>query len=89
MVASLAACEAVYLHGLLTELGFPPPAPTELRIDNSGAINLAPVLVSHAESAKQTQRGEFKIRELVANGTITPKYVKSEHNTADTFTKPL
>eukprot|EP00965_Chrysotila_dentata_P025961 861413-Pleurochrysis_carterae.AAC.1 len=41
MAGSLVACEAVYLRGLLTELGFPPSGPTELRMDNSGAINLA------------------------------------------------
>eukprot|EP00965_Chrysotila_dentata_P071120 2350528-Pleurochrysis_carterae.AAC.1 len=40
MAGSLASCEAVYLRGLLTGLGFPPPGPTELRMDNSSAINL-------------------------------------------------
>eukprot|EP00965_Chrysotila_dentata_P040025 1329648-Pleurochrysis_carterae.AAC.2 len=49
MAGSLAACEAVYLRGLLTELGFPPSGPTELRMDDSGAINLAHDPVSHTQ----------------------------------------
>ena len=44
--------------------------------------------MSHAKS-KHIHRRELKIRELVADGTIKPKYVKSEDNTADIFTKPL
>eukprot|EP00965_Chrysotila_dentata_P026944 894261-Pleurochrysis_carterae.AAC.1 len=63
MAGSLAACEAIYLRGLLTELGFPPPGPTELRMDNSGAINLAHDHMSHAKS-KHIHRRELKIREL-------------------------
>eukprot|EP00965_Chrysotila_dentata_P024651 816803-Pleurochrysis_carterae.AAC.1 len=69
MAGSLAACEAVYLRGSLTELGFPPPSPTELRMDNSGAINLAHDPVCNAK-AKHIDRRELKIRELVADGTI-------------------
>eukprot|EP00965_Chrysotila_dentata_P195167 6176841-Pleurochrysis_carterae.AAC.1 len=41
MAGSLAACQAVYLHALLTGLGFPSPGPTCLRMDNSGTMNLA------------------------------------------------
>eukprot|EP00965_Chrysotila_dentata_P149132 4925662-Pleurochrysis_carterae.AAC.2 len=41
MAGSLKACKAVYLRGLLTELVFPPSGPTRLRMDSSGAIDLA------------------------------------------------
>ena len=88
MAGSLAACEAVYLRSILTELGFPPPGPTELRMDNSGAINLAHDPVYHGRS-KHILRRELKIRELVADGVIKPKYVKGPDNTADIFTKSL
>eukprot|EP00965_Chrysotila_dentata_P175247 5784695-Pleurochrysis_carterae.AAC.1 len=89
MAGSLAACEAIYLRrGLLTELGFPPSGLTELRMENSGAINLAHDPVSHAKS-KHIHRRELKIRELVADGAVKPNYVKSEDNTTDIFTKPL
>eukprot|EP00965_Chrysotila_dentata_P029317 974108-Pleurochrysis_carterae.AAC.8 len=70
MAGSLAACKAVYLRGLQTELGFPSPGPTKLRMDNSGApIDLAHDPVSKARS-KHIHRRELKIRELVADGTI-------------------
>eukprot|EP00965_Chrysotila_dentata_P211851 6186679-Pleurochrysis_carterae.AAC.3 len=88
MAGSLAACVAIYLRGLLTELIFPPPGTTKLRMDNSGAINLGHDPVSHAKS-KHIHRRELKILELVADGVVKPKYVKSEDNTADIFTKPL
>eukprot|EP00965_Chrysotila_dentata_P137785 4558515-Pleurochrysis_carterae.AAC.1 len=88
MAGSLAACEAVYLGGLLTELGFPPPGPTELLMDNSGAINLAHAPVSNARS-KHIHRRELKVPELVPDGTIKPKYVKSVDSTADIFIQPL
>eukprot|EP00965_Chrysotila_dentata_P032179 1073439-Pleurochrysis_carterae.AAC.1 len=71
MAGSLAAWEAVYLRGSLTELGFPPPGPTELRMDNSCAFNLAHDPISHAKS-KHIHRRELKIRELVPDGTIKP-----------------
>eukprot|EP00965_Chrysotila_dentata_P074604 2464215-Pleurochrysis_carterae.AAC.2 len=89
IASSLAACEAVYMRGLLTNLGFPLPGPTELRKDKCSAINLAQDLLSHAKSTKHIHHRELKIRELVADGTFKPKYVKSEDNTADIFTKPL
>eukprot|EP00965_Chrysotila_dentata_P125553 4151163-Pleurochrysis_carterae.AAC.1 len=54
MAGSLAACEAVYLRGLLTELGFPPPGPTELRMYNSGAINLPHDPVSQGTPSQST-----------------------------------
>eukprot|EP00965_Chrysotila_dentata_P261777 6214364-Pleurochrysis_carterae.AAC.9 len=57
-------------------------------MDNFGAINLAHAPVSHARS-KRIHRPELKIRQLVADGTIKPKYVKSEDYTADIFTKLL
>eukprot|EP00965_Chrysotila_dentata_P104563 3453046-Pleurochrysis_carterae.AAC.1 len=90
MAGSLAACEAVYMRGLLTKLGFPPPGLTELRMDNSGAINLAHDPVSHSKTKHIHRRKQLKIRELVADGTITePKYVESDDSTADIFIKPL
>ena len=88
MAGSLAACEAVFLRGLLTELGHAPPGPTVLRMDNSGAIDLAHDPVTHAKS-KHIARRELKIRELVAEQVLAPVMVSSEKNVADIFTKPL
>eukprot|EP00965_Chrysotila_dentata_P058439 1938234-Pleurochrysis_carterae.AAC.2 len=77
MAGSLAACKAVYLRGLLTEWGFAPPGPTELHVEDFGAINLAHDSLSHAKS-KHIHRREHKICGFVADGTIKPKYVKSQ-----------
>eukprot|EP00965_Chrysotila_dentata_P166266 5489172-Pleurochrysis_carterae.AAC.1 len=89
IAGSLAACEApVYLRDVLTELGFPPPGPTKLRMDNSGAINLGHDPLSQAKS-KRIHRRELKIHESVADGIIKLKNVKSKDNTADIFTKLL
>eukprot|EP00965_Chrysotila_dentata_P192290 6175089-Pleurochrysis_carterae.AAC.3 len=46
-------------------------------MDHSGAINLAHDPVRHAKS-KHIHRRELTIRELIADGTIKLKYVKSE-----------
>jgi hypothetical protein len=88
MACSLAACEAVYLRGLLTELGHKQSAPTVLRCDNSGAIDLAHDPVQHARS-KHIDRRYFHIRELIDDKVVKMIYVKSADNRADWLTKPL
>jgi hypothetical protein len=88
MAGSLAACEAVYLRGLLDELGHKQIAPTVLRSDNTGAIDLAHDPVQHAKS-KHIDRRYFHIRELIDDKVIKVIYVKSADNRADWLTKPL
>ena len=88
MAGSLAACEGVFLRGIFGDLGFPQDAPTLLRIDNSGAIDVANDPVNHANS-KHILRRELHIRELIEAGVIVVKYVKSADNTADVLTKHL
>jgi hypothetical protein len=88
MACLLAACEAVYLRGLLTELGHKQSAPTVLRCDNSGAIDLAHDPVQHARS-KHIDRRYFHIRELIDDKVVKMIYVKSADNRANWLTKPL
>jgi hypothetical protein len=88
MAGSLAACEAVYLRGLMGEFGHEQSAPTVLRLDSSGAINLAHDAVQHTKS-KHIARRYFHIRELIDNKVIKVIYVKSADNRADWLTKPL
>jgi hypothetical protein len=88
MAGSLAACEAVYLRGLMGEFGHEQSAPTVLRLDNSGAINLAHDAVQHTKS-KHIARRYFHIRELIDDKVIKVIYVKSADNRADWLTKPL
>ena len=88
MAGSLAACEAVYLRGILDFLGEPQKDPTLILMDNSSAITLAKDPVNHSKS-KHILRRELHIRELYQRGDVDIKYVKSAENLADVFTKHL
>jgi len=88
MAGSLAACEAVSIRGICADIGFPQLTPTVLKMDNSGAIDLANDPVQHAKS-KHIARRDLFLRELVERGIIVPKYVPTSANIADALTKPL
>ena len=88
MSGSMAACEAVFLRGIYTDLGHAPRGPTVLYMDNTAAISLASDPVNH-DKAKHIERRHLHIRELRARGVVDVRYVKSEQNTADMFTKHL
>ena len=88
MAGSLAACEAVYLRGILDFLGEPQKDPTLILMDNSSAITLAKDPVNHSKS-KHILRRELHIRELYQRGAVDIKYVKRAENLADIFTKHL
>ena len=88
MASSLAACEAVFLRTLLYYLGHEQARPTELRMDNSGAIGLAHDPIAHA-SAKHIARRELHIRELIQTKEVAVKHIETDANIADIFTKPL
>ena len=88
MAGSLAACEAVWLRNILSELGFPPPGPTVIRMDNAAAIDLSHDPVNHA-SSKHIHRRELFIRDLVLDKIVKPLYIKTSENTSDIFTKTL
>ena len=93
-----ASLTTVYLHRLLESFGIHQQGPTVIEEDNQPAIAVA-------ESDMQSQRTRhiarryFKVRELI-NGTghgtaeydapsIRVRYVRSEKNLSDAFTKPL
>ena len=88
MAGSLCALEAVYLRMLLEDLGHVINEPIELWLDNKGAIDLAHDYRAN-ERTKHIERRHFKIRELVEEAAIRVKYVASESNIADIFTKCL
>ena len=88
MAASLGALEAVYLRTLLSDIGVPIDLPTELYVDNSGAIDWAHDYVT-SERTKHIERRHLKIRELVLDAILRIQYIASVDNIADIFTKPL
>nr|AAZ28937.1 polyprotein [Phanerochaete chrysosporium RP-78] len=85
---SHAAKEAVWLRRLLTELGFPPGAPTVLHTDNQAAISFAHDTQFHARSKHIDIRHHF-IRERITDGDIKVIHCASADNIADMFTKAL
>ena len=86
MAASLASCDAVFLRGILADLGHPQSVPTPIRIDSSSAIAVAKDPVHHAKS-KHILRRDLYIRELYDAKIVVPKYVPTAQNPADIFTK--
>ena len=88
MAASLAALEAVFLRGLLAELGCEQPGPTVLGVDNQGAVALAKNYISNSRT-KHIERRHLKIRELVEQMQVRAEFVPTEENVADILTRPL
>ena len=88
VAGSLAGCEAVFIRGILAEVGQTQSGPTVLKMDNSSAIDLANDPVMHSTS-KHIARRDLFIRELVQRDMIKPVFVKTANNVADALTKPL
>ena len=86
IAASDAALEAVYLRALLAELGCRQAKPTVLHVDNKGAVELSKDLKS-CNRSRHVERRYLKVRELVAAGEVEVKYIATEENPADMFTK--
>ena len=88
MAASETAKEAVYLRTLLMELGLGDDSPLQLSVDNKSAIDLC-YNPEHHQRSKHIDRRHFFVREMVENGVLHVRFVPSEANLADFFTKPL
>ena len=88
MAASLAALEAIFLRGLLSEVGCVQEDPTVIGIDNQGAIALSKNYISNSRT-KHIERRHLKIRELVEQLAVRPEFVPTDENVADIMTKPL
>jgi len=88
IAASMAALEAVFMRGLLEDLHCTQSEPTELKMDNNGAIALAKNYISNSKT-KHIKRRHLKIRELVEEMEVRPEFVPTDENVADILTKPL
>ena len=88
MAASQAGLEAVFLRSLLSDMGYKQSKPTDLYVDNKGAIDMSRDYISN-ERTKHIERRHLKIRELVLDAVIRIQYVASKSNIADIFTKAL
>ena len=87
---ALAACaiELIHIKGVLEFLGYVLDGPIEVETDNKGAFDLCH-RYSSAQHSRHIDRKLFKMRELRGAGVVTVKYVPTDENTADLFTKIL
>ena len=76
------------MRELLKELNIDIDKPTELRVDNQAARDLAYNPEFHPRT-KHVDRRHFWIREKVEDFSLSVPFVKSHENLADFFTKCL
>ena len=83
-----AAKETIWLRNLLINIGFPQNSPTTILCDNNAAINLSedPSLHQHV---KHIDIKYHFLRECVNMGEIMLKYINTNDNLADIFTKAI
>jgi hypothetical protein len=83
-----AAKEAIWLRSFVSEIQGKSKNPITILCDNQGAIALAKDNKFHGRTKHIDLRYHF-IREAVEDGKINVKYVPTDHNISDIFTKPL
>jgi len=88
VAASEASKEGVYLRRFIDELGLGHESPTDIKVDNQAARNLA-YNPEHHERTKHIHRRHFFVREKVEEGLLSVPFVRTVDNWADFFTKPL
>jgi len=88
MAASTAACQAVWLSKMLSEIQGCQPTTVKLHAENQSAIALSKNPAFHDRSKHIDTRFHF-IRECVADGKIEVEHVGTEGKLADILTKAL
>jgi hypothetical protein len=83
-----AAKEGIWLRNFVSEIRGEEKKPVTISCDNQGAIALAKDNKFHARTKHIDLRYHF-IREAVEDGKIKVKYVPTEDNVSDIFTKAL
>ncbi|KAK7864174.1 hypothetical protein R5R35_004089 [Gryllus longicercus] len=87
ILPSEATKEVTWIRQFLDDIGEPVQEPTNLKMDNQGALCLVKNPVFH----KRTKHVDIKyhyIREKLEEGTISVSFVSSDLELADVFTKP-
>mgnify|MGYP004089567341 CR=1 FL=1 len=88
MAASQAGLEAVFLRSLLSDMGYKQSKPTDLYVDNKGAIDLSHDYMAN-DRTKHIARRHFKVRELAYEGHLRVEHIDTADNPADMLTKAL
>ena len=89
-LVALADCaiELITIMGVLEFVGYVIEGPVEVETDNKGAYDLCHRYTS-SQHSRHIDRKQYKMRELRGAGIVTVKYVPTDENTADIFTKIL
>ncbi|HEX4706357.1 MAG TPA: reverse transcriptase domain-containing protein, partial [Candidatus Udaeobacter sp.] len=88
IAAAISAKEAVWLRGLLTELGIDTSSPTCIFIDNQSAIAIARNPEFHDRTKHIEVRYHF-LRQKIENREIELEYIPTGEQVADALTKGL
>ena len=88
MAATAAACQALWLRSVLSELTGGEPGVVKLYVDNKSAIALMKNPVFHGRSKHIDTKYHF-IRECIDEGQIAVQFVCTEEQRADALTKAL
>nr|GEZ44076.1 retrovirus-related Pol polyprotein from transposon TNT 1-94 [Tanacetum cinerariifolium] len=88
VAASWIVCHAIWLRNLLRELKNQQEGPTEIKVDNKSAMELARNLVHH-ERSKHIDVRFHLIREHIRNRDVQMTHVMSRDQAANIFTKAL
>ena len=82
------ACEIMWLHQLLVEVGIKNSIPAKLWYDNHAALHIASNLVFH-ERTKHIEIDCHFVRDKIQLGLISTGYVKTGEQLSHIFTKAL
>ena len=88
MAASLASCEALWLHKLLVNLFGQELRPTVIYCDNQSCIQLSENPVFHDKSKHIEIRYHF-IQDYVQRGAVTLQYISTDEQVADVQMRSL
>jgi transposase InsO family protein len=88
VAAASAACQGVWLRGLLASLTGVEEEQVTLKVDNQSAIALIKNPVHH-ERTKHIDIKYHYVRDCNENGSIVVEHVRTEDQLADILTKPL
>ncbi|XP_074361822.1 secreted RxLR effector protein 161-like [Apium graveolens] len=88
MAATAAACQAIWLKKLLSQITGEETGPVTIYIDNRSAIDLEKNPVFHSRSKHINIRYHF-IRECIENEEIVVKHVRTDEQRANSLTKAL
>ena len=82
------AIELLYFSGLLASIGYETDGPIEACTDNKGAYDLCHRFTS-ASHSRHVDRRLFKMREMRGAGLVHVRWIPTDDNPADLFTKIL